>query len=70
MLRDSGERNAIDGRNGNLKRKFGLDLIFCKLDENAKAEAALNILAMNAAYRLCRWLMQFCNFFIIKFIFQ
>ena len=27
-----------------------------KLDETAKTEAALNILAMNAACRLCRWL--------------
>lgn len=70
MLRDSGERNAIEGRCGNLKRKFGLELIFCKLDECAKTEAALNILAMNTAYRLCRWLMQFCYFFRIKFVFQ
>lgn len=70
MLRDSGERNAIEGRNGNLKRKFGLDLIFCKLNENAKTEAALNILAMNAAYRLCRWLMRFWGFFGINFVFQ
>ena len=70
MLRDSGERNAIEGRCGNLKRKFGLELIFCKLYECAKIEVALNILAMNTAYRLCRWLMQFCYFFKIKFVFQ
>ena len=70
MYQDSCDRNAIEGRNGNLKRKFGLDLIFCKLDENAKTEAALNILAMNAAYRLCRWLMQILGFFRINVVFQ
>lgn len=70
MMRDSGERNAIEGRNGNLKRKFGLDLIFCKLDENAKTEAALNLLAMNAAYRLRRWLVQFWGFFRRTIVFQ
>lgn len=44
--------NAIKGRHGNLKRTYGLDFIYCKLDENTKAEAALNNLAMNEAYRL------------------
>ena len=70
MLRDSDERNAIEGRSGNLKRKFILELIFYKLDGNFKTEAALNILAMNATYQLCLWFMQFCNFFRIKFVFQ
>lgn len=49
---------------------FGLDLIFSKLDENAKTEAALNILAMNAARRLYRWLMQFFRFFWAESVFQ
>lgn len=70
MLQDSGECNTIKGYNGNLKHKFSLGLIYCKLDENVKTEAALNILAMNATYRLCRWLMQFGNFFRINFVFQ
>lgn len=69
MYRDSCERNVVEGRNGNLKRKFGLDLIFCKLDETAKTEAALNILAMNAAYRLRRWLMQFGGFYRLRVVF-
>lgn len=59
MHQDACGRNAIEGRNGNLKRRYGLDLIMSKLDETAKTEAALNILAMNAAYRLCRWLARF-----------
>lgn len=56
MYRDACERNAIEGRSGNAKRRFGLDLVMCKLDETAKTEAALIILAMNAAYRVAHWL--------------
>lgn len=57
MYKDSCERNAIEGRNGNAKRRFGLDLIMAKLDESAKTEAALVILAMNARHRLVSWLL-------------
>ncbi len=59
MYKDSCERNAIEGRNGNAKRRFGLDLIMAKLDETAKTEAALVILAMNASHRLALWLARF-----------
>ena len=59
IYQDSCERNAVEGRNGNAKRRFGLDRIFCKLDETAKTEAALNIMAMNASQRLARWLARF-----------
>lgn len=70
IYRDSCRRNDIEGRTGNLKRRFGLNLIFSKLDKNAKTEAALNILAMNAARRLYRWLMLFFRFFWAKWVFQ
>ncbi len=56
MYKDSCQRNAIEGRIGTAKRRFGLDLIMAKLDETAKTEAALVILAMNASRRLARWL--------------
>ena len=56
MYKDACDRNAVEGRNGNAKRRFGLDLIAAKLDETAKTEAALILLAMNAAYKLARWL--------------
>ena len=62
MYRDSCERNAIEGRNGTAKRRFGLDLIMSKLDETAKTEAALNILAMNASHKLVQWLARFFPF--------
>ena len=57
--KDSCERNAIEGRSGNAKRRFGLDRIFSKLDETAKTEASLILLAMNACLRLVRWLALF-----------
>ena len=59
MYKDACNRNAVEGRNGNAKRRFGLDLIAAKLDETAKTEAALILLALNAAYKLARWLLRF-----------
>ena len=66
---DSCERNAIEGRNGISKRRFGLDRIFSKLDETAKTEAALILLAMNASLRLVRWLTRFFCFLLLPFYF-
>lgn len=59
MYQDACDRNAVEGRNGNAKRRFGLDLISTKLDETSKTEACLIILAMNAACKLARWLLRF-----------
>ena len=59
MYKDACDRNAVEGRNGNAKRRFGLDLIAAKLDETAKTKAALILTAMNAAHRLARWLLRF-----------
>ena len=58
MYKDACDRNAVEGRNGNAKRRFGLDLIAAKLDETAKTEAALILTAMNAANKLARWLLR------------
>jgi len=49
---DNRERIIIEGRIGNSKRRFGLDLIMAYLPETALTEAALNILCMNARIRL------------------
>ena len=54
IYRDACERSTVNGRNGNAKRWFGLDRLFSKLDETAKAEVALIILDMNASLRLVR----------------
>ena len=69
MYKDSCDRNAIEGRNGNSKRRFGLDRIFSKLDETAKTEAALILLAMNATLRLARWLALFLRPLLLPFQF-
>ena len=58
MYRDACDRNAVEGRNGNLKRRWGLDRIISKLDETAKAEAAKCIIAMNVSQRLAQWLLR------------
>ena len=66
---DSCQRNTIEGRNGCAKRRFGLDRIFSKLDETAKTEAALILLAMNACLRLVRWLAHFLRSLLLPFHF-
>ena len=70
MYRDACERNAVEGRNGNLKRRYGLDRIMSKLEETSETEAILNILAMNAAQKLRRWLMHFFRIYRLKLVFQ
>ena len=62
LYRDACERNAVEGRNGNAKRRWGLDLIMSKLEETAKTEAALSIIAMNVAHCLALWLLRFFAF--------
>ena len=52
MYKDSCERNWVEGKNGLAKRRYGLDLIMSKLDENAKTEVAFALLAMNASRKL------------------
>ncbi len=68
--RDACERNTVEGRNGNAKHRWGLNLIMSKLDETAKTEAALNIIAMNVAHRLARWLLRYFGFPRLVLVFQ
>ena len=68
MYRDSCDRNAIEGRNGNSKRRFGLDRIFSKLDETVKTEAAFILLSMNASLRLVRCLAHFLRSLPLPFL--
>ncbi len=49
---DARDHNTIEDRNGNDKRRHGLELITEKLDETAKIKAARNLLAMNTVYKL------------------
>jgi hypothetical protein len=50
---DSCDRNIVEGRIGSNKRRYGLDLIFARLEQTGEAEAAMNVLCMNAAH-VCR----------------
>lgn len=70
MYRDACERNAVEGRNGNLKRRWGLDRIMSTLDETAKTEAALCIIAMNVSHRLAQWLLRFFGIQPCLLVFQ
>ena len=62
MYQDSCERNIVESRNGIAKRRYGMDLIKCKLNETAKTDAALSIIAMNAIHKIAQWLALFFGF--------
>ena len=49
---DSCDRNVVEGRIGTGKRRYGLDLIYSRLDNTGATEAALNVLCMNVAHVL------------------
>jgi len=49
---DSCDRNMVEGRIGIGKRRYGLDLIYARIEETGEVEAALNVLVMNVAHIL------------------
>jgi hypothetical protein len=55
---DSCDRNIIEGRIGINKRRYGLDLIYARLEQTGEFEAAMNVLCMNIAHVL-RGLLRF-----------
>ena len=56
--KDSCDRNMVEGRIGIGKRRYGLDLIYARLETTSAVEAAMNILAMNVGHIL-RVLLRF-----------
>jgi len=50
--KDSCERNIVEGRIGVNKRRYGLDLIYARLEGTGEVEAAMNIICMNVAHLL------------------
>ena len=62
---DGCERNTVEGRIGTDKRRYGLDLIYSRLEPTGEFEAAMNVLCMNVAHVLrvfarflLRWLIR------------
>jgi len=49
---DSCARNIVEGRIGIDKRRYGLDLIYSRLDRTGETEASMNVLCMNVAHTL------------------
>jgi hypothetical protein len=49
---DNCDRNIVEGRIGTNKRRYGLDLIYARLERTAETEAAINVLCMNVAHVL------------------
>jgi hypothetical protein len=61
---DSCDRNVVEGKIGVSKRRYGLDLIYSRLDITGEVEAAMNILCMNVAFVLKSHLRLFLHRFI------
>jgi hypothetical protein len=49
---DSCNRNIVEGRIGINKRRYGLNLIFARLEQTGEVEAAINVLCMNVTLML------------------
>ena len=47
MLQDNRERNAIEGKIGEGKRRYGLDLVMARLPETSGSVIAMQVLVMN-----------------------
>jgi len=66
---DSCDRNIVEGKIGINKRRYGLDLIYARLEQTGEVEAAINVMCMNVAHALrlflcliLRWLFgEFCK---------
>lgn len=64
-LFDERIRNRVEGKFGEGKRRYGLDLIKTKLAETSENKIAMSILAMNLMTILRRVLRIFLFFFVI-----
>jgi uncharacterized protein YeeX (DUF496 family) len=53
---DNCDRNEVEGRIGVSKRRYGLDLIYARLEQTGEVEAAMNILCMNVTQLLRHFL--------------
>jgi hypothetical protein len=51
-IKESGERNEVESKFGVSKRRYGLDLIMCKLQETSETEIMMQFMVMNAAHRI------------------
>lgn len=49
---DSCDRNIVEGRIGTGKRRYGLALIYARLEQTGEVEAAMSVLCMNVAHAL------------------
>jgi hypothetical protein len=64
---DSCDRNVVEGRIGINKRRYGLDLIYARLEQTGEVEAAMNVLCMNVALMLRHFLRLLSGRLLLKF---
>ncbi|GER71201.1 hypothetical protein BpJC7_25040 [Weizmannia acidilactici] len=64
---DASERNAVEGKFGEGKRKYGLDLIRARLQETSETVIALQFLIMNLGRKLRVLFFKFLQNTILSF---
>lgn len=62
---DASERNAIEGKFGEGKRRYGLGLIQARLPETSETVIALQFLVMNLERKLRLLFCYFCNYYFL-----
>ena len=62
-LKEIGERNAVEGKFGNAKRKLGLGLIMEKLKETTECMVAMDIFVLNMEHYMRTCIVLCCAFF-------
>jgi hypothetical protein len=51
-VEESGERNEVEAKFGVAKRRYGLELIMCKLQDTSETEIIMQFMVMNASHML------------------
>jgi len=64
---DASERNAVEGKFGEGKRKYGLDLIRARLQETSETVVVLQFLIMNLERKLRVLFLKFLQNTILSF---
>lgn len=62
-LKEIGERNAVEGKFGNGKRKLGMDLIMAKLKETSESVISMDVFVLNMELRMRRCVALCYGFF-------
>ena len=69
-IKEMGERNAVEGKSGNGKRKLGLGLIVAKLKETTENIISMDIFVLNMEHYIRICIVSYCEILeMLEFVF-